>query len=81
MSKPKIKISNLNLFYGEKQALYDVNLDIGGNEVTALIGPSGSVPGAISATTRSPSISTSAVTRPVGLTTVPPRIRVVVMAP
>lgn len=39
--KAKIQIRNLNLFYGEKQALYDVNLDIGGNQVTALIGPSG----------------------------------------
>ena len=39
--KTKIQISNLNLFYGEKQALYDINIGIGGNEVTALIGPSG----------------------------------------
>ncbi|MEX0954130.1 MAG: phosphate ABC transporter ATP-binding protein PstB [Rhizobiaceae bacterium] len=29
------------VFYGEKQALFDVNLDIGAREVTALIGPSG----------------------------------------
>ena len=29
------------VFYGEKQALFDVNLDIATNQVTALIGPSG----------------------------------------
>merc|ERR1712000_425974 len=28
-------------FYGEKQAIFDVSLDIGANEVIALIGPSG----------------------------------------
>lgn len=39
--KEKLQINNLNLFYGEKQALFDVNINIGGNEVTALIGPSG----------------------------------------
>ncbi|WP_244617617.1 phosphate ABC transporter ATP-binding protein PstB [Pyruvatibacter mobilis] len=32
---------NVNVFYGEKQALFDVNLDIRQNQVTALIGPSG----------------------------------------
>ncbi len=40
-NKNKIQIRNLNLFYGEKQALYDVNLDIPEHTVTALIGPSG----------------------------------------
>src|SRR5260221_13387135 len=40
--------------------------------------PSEVSPGARSATTRSPSIRTSAWTRPVGLTTVPPRINVVI---
>ena len=39
--KIKIKSTNLNVFYGEKQALFDINLDINQNEVTALIGPSG----------------------------------------
>lgn len=39
--KVKIKVRDLNLFYGDKQALYDVNLDIESNQVTALIGPSG----------------------------------------
>ena len=36
-----IKTVNLNLWYGEKQALMDVNLQILPNKVTALIGPSG----------------------------------------
>lgn len=39
--KSKIIVKDLNLFYGEKQALFDVSLDIKENEVTALIGPSG----------------------------------------
>lgn len=37
----KISVRNLDLFYGEKQALYSISLDILENEVTALIGPSG----------------------------------------
>jgi len=37
----KITARDLNVFYGEKQALFDVNLDIQRNTVTALIGPSG----------------------------------------
>lgn len=37
----KIKVKDLNLFYGEKQALFGVSLDISEKEVTALIGPSG----------------------------------------
>lgn len=32
---------NLNIFYGEKQAVFDVDLDILTNKVTAIIGPSG----------------------------------------
>ena len=40
-SKIKIKAKNLNVFYGKKQALFDINLDINQKEVTALIGPSG----------------------------------------
>ena len=38
---PRINIEGLDLFYGAEQALYDVNLHIYPNEVTALIGPSG----------------------------------------
>ena len=39
--KEIIKTVDLNLWYGEKQALADVNLNIAPNKVTALIGPSG----------------------------------------
>jgi len=37
----KMSARNLNLWYGEKQALMGVGLDIAEQEVTALIGPSG----------------------------------------
>ncbi len=37
----KISAKHLNVFYGQKQALFDVSLEINQNEVTALIGPSG----------------------------------------
>ncbi len=37
----KISAKNINLFYGEKQALFDINLDFKERSVTALIGPSG----------------------------------------
>ena len=37
----KIKVEDLDLYYGEKQALYKVAIDIREKEVTALIGPSG----------------------------------------
>ena len=36
-----VEIRNLSLWYGQKQALGDVSLDIPRNHVTALIGPSG----------------------------------------
>ena len=35
------EIKDLNLFYGEKHALKDVNLKIYEKEVTSFIGPSG----------------------------------------
>ena len=38
---PKISSRALNVFYGTKQALSDINIDIEANAVTALIGPSG----------------------------------------
>ena len=38
---PKMRLSNVDVFYGEKQAIYDVSLDIANNEVIAMIGPSG----------------------------------------
>ncbi|KIL99893.1 Phosphate transport ATP-binding protein PstB [Paramagnetospirillum magnetotacticum MS-1] len=37
----KISARGLNVHYGEKQALHDIDLDIPAGEVTALIGPSG----------------------------------------
>ncbi|HVQ00253.1 MAG TPA: phosphate ABC transporter ATP-binding protein PstB [Candidatus Thermoplasmatota archaeon] len=36
-----IKTQSLNLWYGEKQALIDINMEMYANKVTALIGPSG----------------------------------------
>jgi phosphate transport system ATP-binding protein len=36
-----IKIENLNLFYGEKQALHGINMEMPKKKVTAYIGPSG----------------------------------------
>ncbi len=41
MSNIKVSIKDLNLFYGEFQALKDINLEIGEREITAFIGPSG----------------------------------------
>jgi phosphate transport system ATP-binding protein len=38
---PKLITEDLNVFYGDKQALKNVNLAINVNEVMALIGPSG----------------------------------------
>src|SRR5579863_4645190 len=37
----RFEISNLNFFYGAKQAVFGLNLKIPKNRVTALIGPSG----------------------------------------
>ncbi len=37
----KVKSKDVSVFYGEKQALFDVSLDVPRNAVTALIGPSG----------------------------------------
>jgi phosphate transport system ATP-binding protein len=41
MKEIKIVIKNLNLYYGDKQALKDITLDILDKRVTAFIGPSG----------------------------------------
>jgi len=41
IAKPHIEIENLNLWYGEKQALKNISMQIPKNSVTALIGPSG----------------------------------------
>jgi len=37
----KISTRDVNVSYGDKQAIYDASLDIGRNQVIALIGPSG----------------------------------------
>lgn len=37
----KMSMRNVNVFYDDKQAIHDVSLDIGKNEVVAMIGPSG----------------------------------------
>ena len=37
----KINAKNVNVAYGSKQALFDINIDIEEKQVTALIGPSG----------------------------------------
>jgi phosphate transport system ATP-binding protein len=37
----KLAVRHLNFYYGETQALFDNNLDIAENHVTAIIGPSG----------------------------------------
>jgi phosphate transport system ATP-binding protein len=37
----RIQARNVDVYYGEKHAIFDVSLDVGGNEVIALIGPSG----------------------------------------
>jgi phosphate transport system ATP-binding protein len=36
-----ISVENFSFFYGEKQALYDINMSVPEHQVTALIGPSG----------------------------------------
>ena len=38
---PKMSARNVNVYYADKQAIMDVSLDIGKNEVIAMIGPSG----------------------------------------
>ena len=37
----KMRTRGVDVFYGDKQAIHDVSLDIGNNEVVAMIGPSG----------------------------------------
>jgi len=41
MKEIKISVKNLNLYYGDKQALKDITLNIPEKRVTAFIGPSG----------------------------------------
>ncbi|SDM41032.1 phosphate ABC transporter ATP-binding protein PstB [Lachnospira pectinoschiza] len=37
----KLEVNNLNLFYGQFQALHNISMNIKANKITALIGPSG----------------------------------------
>lgn len=41
VENPKMSMRNVDVFYGDKQAIFDVSLDIAANEVIAMIGPSG----------------------------------------
>lgn len=41
LGNPKMSMRNVDVFYGDKQAIFNVNVDIGQNEVIAMIGPSG----------------------------------------
>ncbi|MEE9273521.1 MAG: phosphate ABC transporter ATP-binding protein PstB [Robiginitomaculum sp.] len=41
VKSPIMSAKNVDVFYGKKQAIDDVNLDIPENQITALIGPSG----------------------------------------
>lgn len=41
LDNPKMSARNVNVYYAEKQAILDVSLDIGENQVVAMIGPSG----------------------------------------
>ena len=40
--QPKISIKNFNFYYGKKQVIFDLNLDIPKNEVMAVFGPANS---------------------------------------
>jgi len=41
VKNPKMTARNMDVFYADKQAIFDVSIDLGRNEVLALIGPSG----------------------------------------
>jgi phosphate transport system ATP-binding protein len=41
LEDPKMSVRSVNVFYAEKQAIFDVDLDIGKNQVISMIGPSG----------------------------------------
>jgi phosphate transport system ATP-binding protein len=41
IQKPKITARNVDVYYGTKQAIHDVSIDIATENVTAFIGPSG----------------------------------------
>ncbi|MFZ3043226.1 MAG: phosphate ABC transporter ATP-binding protein PstB [Thiobacillus sp.] len=41
VDNPRIRCNNVNVYYGSNHAIHNINLDIGHNEILALIGPSG----------------------------------------
>ena len=41
LDDPKMRVRNSSVFYADKQAIFDVSLDIGKNQVISMIGPSG----------------------------------------
>ncbi|NNM14359.1 MAG: phosphate ABC transporter ATP-binding protein [Gammaproteobacteria bacterium] len=41
LDNPRMTIRNANVFYSDNQAIHDVSLDVGKNQVIAMIGPSG----------------------------------------
>ena len=41
LTEPVIEIADFDFFYGAKQVLFDINLDVADRQITALIGPSG----------------------------------------
>jgi len=41
LDEPKMSMRDVSVFYGDKQAIFDVDLDIGKNQVISMIGPSG----------------------------------------
>lgn len=41
LSEAKMSMRNVDVFYDDKQAIFDVSLDLGNKEVLAMIGPSG----------------------------------------
>jgi len=41
VAKPRMSCTDVNVFYGDKHAIKDVSLDVGKNQVVAMIGPSG----------------------------------------
>ena len=41
VDNPKMSSRNCDVYYADKQAIFDVNVDIGRNEIIAMIGPSG----------------------------------------
>lgn len=38
---PKMQMKNIDVFYEDKQAIHDVSIDLGKNDIVAMIGPSG----------------------------------------